>query len=310
MTQKLEIGFLGLGRMGLGMVKRMLESKKVDVLAWNRSEEPRIEAEKLGARQFPGIRELIVELSSERKIVWLMLPAGQVTENVFEEVLKGLDKGDIIIDGANSYIENTLQHAQRAKKKGIHFFDVGVSGGTLPTTHKQGYPMMVGGDKEIYEKYLEPILKTFGREGSFGLMGPAGTGHYVKMVHNAIEYGQMQAIAEGMDLLKNGRFKGEIDVLNVAKKWQKGTIVEGLLMEMTLNALENNGEELNGLIPKVDDNGEGRWAVKEAIDYSVPFDVNARAVFARFNSRDENAFSFKLLNGIRNEFGGHKLHKK
>jgi 6-phosphogluconate dehydrogenase len=306
--QQLEIGFFGLGRMGLGMVKRMCQSKQVQVHAWNRSEEPRLEAKKEGAQVYADIDALLLNLKGKPKITWLMLPAGDVTEEVFRTVLSKLSKGDILIDGANSYVENTLRHAELAKEKGVFFFDVGVSGGTLPTTHQNGYPMMIGGDKKIYEQYLEPILSTFGRKGSFNLMGPCGSGHYVKMVHNAIEYGMMQAIAEGLDLLENGRFKGQLDMSKITKTWQKGTIVEGLLMDMTVNALNNTN--LNELAPHVDDNGEGRWAASEAIKYAIPFDVNTRAVFARFNSRDTNSYAFRLLAAIRNEFGSHKLHKK
>jgi 6-phosphogluconate dehydrogenase len=309
MAAKLEIGFLGLGRMGMGMVKRMLASKKVDVHVWNRSKDKRDEAKKYGAKEYSKIGDMIQGLKNSPKIVWLMLPAGEVTNNAFDEVLSYLDKGDIIVDGANSYIENTLKNHEKAKEKGLHMFDVGVSGGTLKTTHDLGYPMMIGGDKKIYDKHLKPILETFGRKESFGLMGPQGSGHYVKMVHNAIEYGMMQSIAEGLDLLENARFQGKIDLKEVTNKWQKGTIVEGLLMRMTMQALEKDAK-LRKLEPYVNDSGEGRWAVKEAIDHAVPFDVNTRAVYARFNSRDENGFSFKLLSAIRNEFGSHAVKKK
>jgi len=242
----------------------------------------------------------------EKKIVWLMLPSGEVTENAFKEVLSLLNKGDIIIDGANSNFHDTVRHHKEAEEKGVGMLDVGVSGGIVAA--KRGYPMMIGGKKETYN-YCKAIFDSFGIKEGYNLVGEkGGSGHYVKMVHNAIEYGMMQAIGEGFDLLQNGRFK-DLDLKNIAHIWNHGTIVSSFLMEMTEQALQNN-EKLDDIEPYVDDSGEGRWAGFEAMEYSVPFVVNTYALHARYISRDKNSLAFRMLAAQRREFGGHPTKTK
>jgi len=302
---KLEIGFIGLGRMGANMVNRMLSSNNLNVNVTNRSSGPVDEAVKNGAKGFKDVESLVSNLRQSRRILWMMLPSGEVTENTFKLLLKKLRKGDIIIDGANSNFEDSIRRHKMAKVMGVEMLDVGVSGGIVAAD--RGYPMMIGGDKKTYDFCL-PVFESFGYKNGFNLVGEiGGSGHYVKMIHNAIEYGMMQAISEGFDLLKNGRFK-DLDLLNISKIWNNGTIVESFLMEMTQQALEKD-VNLDYLKPHVDDNGEGKWAAIEALNHNVPFVVNAYALNARYISRDNNSFTFKMLAAQRAEFGGHPIKK-
>ena len=302
---KIEIGFIGLGSMGSNMVKRMLESKNITVNVWNRSPEPVEEAEKLGAIGHKTVKDLIGSLKQEKKIVWLMLPSGEVTENMFQDVLKLLKKGDIVIDGANSNYLDTIRRHEEAEKLGIEMLDTGVSGGIVAVN--TGYPMMIGGKKSTYE-YCKPIYESFGFPEGYALVGEkGGSGHYVKMIHNAIEYGMMQSIAEGFDLLKNGRFEG-LDLQHISHIWNNGTIVDSFLMKMVEQALTKDAN-LGYLKPYVEDNGEGKWAAIEAMNYNVPFVVNAYALNARYISRDANSYTFRMLAAMRNEFGGNAIKK-
>ena len=296
----IEVGFIGLGRMGLNMVKRMLKSGKVKVVVWNRSQGPVSEAVKLGAIDSESITSLLNSLEQKRKIVWLMLPAGHVTESVFQEVLGLLNMDDIIIDGANSNFHDSFRRHKEVEEKGVCMLDVGVSGGIIAAT--RGYPMMVGGKKETFE-FCKPLFESFGHEEGFDLVGEGGSGHYVKMVHNAIEYGMMQAIAEGFDLLASGKMKN-LDLKKIAHIWNHGTIISSFLMEMVEKALEKS-PDLDYLKPYVEDSGEGKWSAIEAIENSIPFVANTYALHARYLSRDSNSMAFRMLAAMRNEFGGH-----
>ena len=299
-----EIGFLGLGRMGANMVKRILLTKNITTHIYNRTASKMDPFKELGAIPHETINDLLSSLSAEKKVVWLMLPAGEATETAFMQVLSLLGKGDIIIDGANSNFKDSIRRHALAKEKGIAMLDVGVSGGIIAAN--TGYPMMIGGDKETYD-FVKPLFESFGYENGFALVGEGGSGHYVKMIHNAIEYGMMQAIGEGFDLLKNGRFK-DLDLKNIAQVYSNGCVVSGFLMDMTLKALTKDAN-LSYLKPYVDDSGEGRWSAIEAMEYNVPFTVNTYALHARYISRDSDSFAFKMLAAQRNEFGGHAIKK-
>ncbi len=297
----MEIGFVGLGRMGKNMVFRLLDGKQ-KVVAWNRSPEPLNAVARKGAIKAKDYADMMTKLKKPR-VIWLMLPAGKVTEGAFQEFLGLLDKGDILIDGGNSNFHDTIRRHKEAKKNGINFLDIGVSGGVAAA--KTGYGMMAGGDKKSYEK-LQPALKAMCQ--SYGRVGEGGTGHYVKMVHNAIEYGMMQAIGEGMELLERGRFP-KTDLKEVTRIWTKGCIISGFLMDMTYNALQEQGR-LEKTFPYIEDNGEGKWTVVEAMEYDVPFSVNSEALMARYYSRNKNSFSHRMLAEIRNQFGGHEVKRK
>jgi 6-phosphogluconate dehydrogenase len=298
------IGFCGLGRMGQNMVERMLAHGDVRVVAWNRSVDKVDAVVAKGAIGANSISDLVEKLTESPKIVWLMLPSGQVTEDAFVQCLSLLSSGDILVDGANSNFHDSIRRHELAKEKGIRMLDIGVSGGIVAAT--RGYPMMVGGEQSTYDA-VKPILDTFGYTNGYNLVGPGGSGHYVKMIHNAIEYGMMQAISEGFDLLKNGRFK-DLDLHGIAKLWNNGCIVESFLMQMTEQALAKDSQ-LGYLKPYVEDNGEGRWSSIEAMEYGVPFVVNTYALHARYISRDANSYAFRMLAAQRNEFGGHAIKK-
>ncbi|MBS3131789.1 decarboxylating 6-phosphogluconate dehydrogenase [Candidatus Woesearchaeota archaeon] len=301
-----EMGFAGLGRMGGNMAARLLKNSKIKVTVWNRSPEPVKEAVKKGAAASKDMKDLVGRLKGKRKAVWLMLPAGNVTEQYFQELLRLLNKGDILIDGGNSNIHDTLRRHKEAEKRGILMLDIGVSGGIVAAT--RGYAMMAGGSKEAYY-FVEPAISAMCMKEGYSYMGEGGAGHYVKMVHNAIEYGMMQAIAEGFDLLKNGRFKN-LDLGKIAHLWNHGTIVTSFLMEMSESALKNNGNELSKLEPWVDDSGEGQWAAQEALEFQVPFVANAYALHTRRISRKKADYAYKMLAAIRNEFGAHAVKTK
>ncbi|HII64898.1 TPA: decarboxylating 6-phosphogluconate dehydrogenase, partial [Candidatus Woesearchaeota archaeon] len=290
----MELGFIGLGRMGGSMAARMLKSKGMRVVVWNRSPEPVKEAVAKGAIGSASLRELVGLLKQKRKIVWMMLPSGDVTEKAFRELLTLLKKGDIIIEGANSNFNDSIRRHKEAAKKGIEMLDVGVSGGVVAA--KRGYALMAGGTKQTYD-HCKPLFDAIGYPEGYGLVGGPGAGHYVKMVHNAIEYGMMQSIAEGFDLLKKGSYP-HVDAKQVAHLWNHGTIVQSFLMEMVENALSKDGN-LTALQPFVADSGEGKWAAVEAMDKSIPFVANTYALHARYLSRDKDSFAFKLLAAMR-----------
>lgn len=300
----MEIGLIGLGRMGANMVNRLLATKQHRVVVWNRSREKVDEAIKQGAVGSESIADLVAQLKSEKKVVWMMLPSGKVTEDAFLELLQLLRPGDILIDGANSNFLDSMRRHKMAEEKKILMLDVGVSGGVVAAT--RGYAMMFGGSKIAFE-YIRPAVEAMCQAEGFDLVSEkGGSGHYVKMVHNAIEYGMMQAIAEGFDLMQNGTFKGTLNLPKISHLWNHGTIVQSFLMEMTENALSKSAD-LSYLKPFVEDNGEGRWAAIEAMEHAVPFTVNTYALHARYISRDQNSMAFRALAAMRNEFGGHAI---
>ncbi|MCK5072750.1 MAG: decarboxylating 6-phosphogluconate dehydrogenase [Bacteriovoracaceae bacterium] len=302
--ENFEIGFIGLGRMGQNMVSKMLSSKKIGVTVWNRTWGKVQQMVDQGANGAKNIEDLVKSLNHSRKIVWLMLPAGNVTEEIFQQLLNLLGEDDIIIEGANSNYKDSIRRHKEADKKGIQMLDVGVSGGIIAA--QTGYPMMVGGDKKTFD-YLAPVFTSFGIAEGVDLMGGPGSGHYVKMIHNAIEYGMMQAISEGFDLLKNGSMKG-LDLKKISHLWNHGTIISSFLMRMAENALEKD-INLDQIKAFVEDSGEGKWSVEEAIANNVPFIANTYALQARFQSRDKNSYTFKMLSALRNEFGGHPVKR-
>lgn len=237
------------------------------------------------------------------KIIWLMVPQDAV-DSVLGQLQPHIHRGDIIIDGGNSNYHNSTARYDLFKKKGISFVDAGVSGGVIAA--KTGYCIMVGGDEKSY-KQLEPALKAMCQKGGYAHMGPSGSGHFVKMVHNSIEYGMMQAMGEGYELLHRGPYK-KLDLLAISKLWNNGSIIKSFLMDMTVQAYENH-PNLKDVPSAIADTGEGRWAVIEAMEYNVPFTVNSHALFARYTSRDKDSHSSKLVAALRNEFGGHGFAK-
>ncbi len=298
----MQIGIVGLGRMGGNMTERLLRGGH-HVVVSDRNPQAIAQTVEKGAVGAEGLTEMTAKLAA-RRIVWLMIPAGDPVEAAIYELYDLLKPGDIVIDGGNSNYKDSIRHAQFLHGNNIHFLDAGTSGGIWGLT--EGYCLMVGGDDDAVQ-YAEPIFKTLAPENGFLHVGPPGSGHFVKMVHNGIEYALMQSYAEGFELLKEGPFP-ELDLAAIAELWQHGSVVRSWLLELTAKALGKD-PELSDIKAYVDDSGEGRWTVQEAIDHAVPAYTIAAALFARFASRNDNAYSLRLLAALRNEFGGHAVKK-
>lgn len=298
----MKVGLIGLGKMGYNLALNMRDNN-YDVHAFNRSKEKVDSIIKEGIKGFYEVESMINELD-ERKVVWMMLPAGDPIDNMIETILPMLKENDILIDGGNSFYMDTLRRGKYLKSKGIYYIDAGTSGGTEGA--RNGACMMVGGEDEPVS-YLNDFFSSLNVKNGYLHCGPIGSGHYVKMVHNGIEYGMMQAIGEGFAILDKSPF--ELDHEAVARVWANGSIIEGLLMTLTEQLFKNNGD-LTNIKPIVDASGEGEWTVQEAVRLKVSAPVIAGALFARYDSKDEKQYSNKVIAALRNEFGGHKIHKK
>jgi len=293
----MNIFMIGLGRMGLGMSRRLL-SKGHKVAGYDANPEARERA-----RAYMEVLESLEGLRGQ-KLVWLMVPH-EVVDKVLEDIKPHLQEGDIVVDGGNSFYKDSQRRAEALKDMGVYFLDVGVSGGVYG--EELGYCLMVGGDRSAFER-IEPILRDLSYEGrGYAYLGSSGAGHFAKMVHNGIEYAFMQAIGEGFELLKESGF--EYDLREVARIYNTGSVIRSWLMELTQKVFEDFGD-LQELKPYVEDTGEGRWTVEEAIKRAVPVPTIAEALFARFRSRQDNSFRDRLLAGLRFEFGRHKVKKK
>ncbi len=301
----MELAIIGLGKMGKNMALRLLE-KKHTIIGYDKAPEPAKEISKKGAKAANSIEEVFKLIKSKPKIVWSMLPSGQITEQNLQDIKPYLAKGDIVIEGGNANYKDTVRRAEEFSMLGIKYLDVGTSGGVVAA--KLGYCLMIGGDKDAFAK-AEPIFKSLACENGYGYMGQSGSGHYVKMVHNAIEYGMMQAIGEGFELLTKSPYGKDLDFKKIAGLWNHGSIVEGFLMRMMENAFSKD-PRLDKLVGYVDDTGEGRWSIQEAIDRNVAFNVITASLYARFSSRDPDKFWAKTLAAMRNEFGGHAVQTK
>ncbi len=300
----MELAMIGLGKMGANMTSRLLNSGH-RVVAYDLNEEAIKLAEKEGAAPAYALAEVKAKLAQPR-ILWIMVPAGAPTEQTILTLAEMMDPGDIFIDGGNSNYKDTKQRAIFLTERRFHFVDVGTSGGIWGL--KEGYSMMIGGEKEIVEK-LRPIFETLApaKDRGWGHVGSNGAGHFVKMVHNGIEYGLMQAYAEGFDILKH-REEFELDLHQVGKIWQHGSVVRSWLLDLTVAALEKD-QDLTGIKGWVADSGEGRWTVAEAIELDVPAPVITLSLMMRFVSRMDESYAAKLLAAMRNQFGGHEVKK-
>ena len=305
-----QIGFVGLGRMGGNMVARIKRDSDHDVVAFDPDEGARKRAGKTGAQTAGTLRELVKKLEAPR-IVWLMVPAGEITQKAVDQLAKLLEKGDTIVDGGNSKWTDDRVRAKALRSSGIDYVDVGTSGGVWGL--EVGYCMMVGGPKRAVKR-LSPFLDVLApapdeeHGPGWGHMGDTGAGHYVKMVHNGVEYGLMQAYAEGFSLFDASDF--ELDNAQIAHLWMRGSVVRSWLCELAANAFEQEGNDLAGLEPYVEDSGEGRWTVEESIDKRVPTPVITTSLFERFSSRGQNAYAAKVNAALRAQFGGHAVKKK
>ena len=300
----MELAMIGLGKMGMNMLTRLVRGGHI-VVGFARTEDSVQTAIKNGAQGAHSLEEAVSKLKAPR-VVWVMVPAGQTTDDTIEKLSMILAKGDTVIDGGNSNYKDTLRHATLLEGKGIDFLDCGTSGGVWGLA--EGYSLMVGGKTEIAEK-MRPIFETLAPAPDKGwrYVGPHGAGHYVKMVHNGIEYGMMQALAEGFNIMKAKQEFG-LDLAQISEIWRYGSVVRSWLLDLTALALKAD-PTLSDIQPWVADSGEGRWTVAEAIDHDVPAPIITLALQMRFVSRDNENYSARLLSAMRNQFGGHAVKK-
>lgn len=300
----MEVAMVGLGKMGMNMAKRLLRGGHA-VVAYNRSPQKTEEVVREGAIGVLSIDELVAKLSQPR-ILWLMLPAGGTVDEYVEVFSSRLTDGDIVIDGGNTFYKDDLRRAEKLRNKGIHFLDVGVSGGIWGLT--EGYCLMAGGDFDVYRK-IEPLLITLAQPEGYLYCGSTGCGHYVKMIHNGIEYAMMQAYAEGFEILNASPYGKDLDFSKLSHLWNRGSVIRSWLLELLESAFSKD-QRLSGIRGYVEDSGEGRWTVKEAIDLDVPAESITQSLYKRFRSRQEESFGDKILAALRNEFGGHGVIRK
>jgi len=298
----MKIGFIGLGKMGANMVQRILKNNH-QVVVWNRSQGPVEKLASKGAIASTSIEDLVKKLP-ERKVVWLMVPSGKAVDDNLDILLGLLKKEDIIIDGGNSYWKDTRERGKKVAEKGIHYLDCGTSGGVWGL--QNGYCLMYGGNKAATD-FMEPIFKTLAPENGYVYCGESGSGHFVKMVHNGIEYGMMQSFAEGFEIMEKSPFN--INLTKVADAWQYGSVVRSWLLELAVRAFKED-PKLEKLEDYVHDSGEGRWTVQTAMDLDVPAHVITASLFTRFQSRQNESFAMKVLAALRNQFGGHAVKIK
>ena len=299
----MQIGFIGLGKMGGNMVHRIERDSDIEVVAYDPNAHAVQGAEQTGATGASSLEDLVSRLEAPR-LIWLMIPSGAPTTQTLEAVADLLDEGDTIIDGGNSNWNDDVGRAVELDARGLHYVDVGVSGGIWGL--QEGYCMMVGGHEESVGR-LAPVLDVLAPPDGWRHFGDAGAGHFVKMVHNGVEYGLMQAYAEGFEVMEKSIF--QIDLKEVAGLWNRGSVVRSWLCELAERAFAQEGNELKNIKGWVQDSGEGRWTLAGAIDSEVPTPVIAAALFARFYSRDSGDYGFRVLAALRNQFGGHAVEK-
>ena len=320
----MQLGMVGLGRMGGNMVRRLLRGKHECVVSDLSPQSVQTLVQE-GAKGSSSLDDFISKLKTPR-VVWIMVPAGEATEKTVAALAERMQKGDTIIDGGNSYFKDDVRRSQMLKPRGIHYIDVGTSGGVWGL--ERGYCMMIGGPKEVVE-HLDPIFRTlapgmgdtppspgrekFSRTAEQGYLhcGPSGAGHFVKMVHNGIEYGLMHAYAEGFDIFRNAgskelpeEYRYDLNLADIAELWRRGSVVSSWLLDLTAMALAEN-PSLSNYSGFVQDSGEGRWTIMAALEEAVPANVLSAALYARFRSRQEHTFAEKMLSAMRQKFGGH-----
>jgi 6-phosphogluconate dehydrogenase len=301
----MELGMIGLGKMGANMAQRLSRGGHV-VAGFDPKAEARKELERDGGRPADSLQALVAALPAPR-VLWMMVPAGKITDATVDALAGLLAPGDVLVDGGNSNYKDTLRRAQALAARQVHYVDCGTSGGVWGLA--EGYSLMVGGDKAVVER-LRPIFETLApaADAGWGHVGPVGSGHFTKMVHNGIEYGLMQAYAEGFSILQHKQ-EFALDLHQVAQIWRQGSVVRSWLLDLTADALGKN-PTMDGIAPWVADSGEGRWTLQEAIDLDVPAPVIALSLIARLRSRDNDSYADKLLAAMRNEFGGHAIRKE
>ncbi|MCH7986233.1 MAG: decarboxylating 6-phosphogluconate dehydrogenase [Acidobacteria bacterium] len=298
----MEVGFIGLGRMGLAMVER-LAKRRHRVVAYDQDAEKVKAARRKGARPANSLGGLLSQLRKPR-VVWLMVPAGVPVAAVLRNLDTHLEAGDIVIDGGNSFYRDSMERADTLKQQDIHFLDVGTSGGIWGL--KLGYCLMIGGDTKAFKR-AQPLFKTLAPKDGYAHVGPSGAGHFTKMVHNAIEYGMLEAYGEGFELMHQSEFG--LDLHQLARLWNQGSVVRSWLLELTEAALARD-PKLDKIRGYVEDSGEGRWSIIDSVERGVPMPAIALSLYARFRSRQKESFSAKVIAALRQQFGGHAVKSK
>ena len=296
----MQIGMVGLGRMGANMTSRLLQGGH-SVVVYDRSADAVTKSAGEGASAAGSLEDLVSKLSGKPKIVWIMVPAGKPTDDTIDALASLLGKGDVIIDGGNTNWKEGLAAYERCKAQGVSLVDAGTSGGVWGL--KEGYCLMVGGDEEAV-KAAEPVFLTLAPKGGYAHVGPAGSGHFSKMVHNGIEYALLQAYGEGFEILRASQFN--YDLLELASIWRYGSVIRSWLLDLAVLAFQQD-PDLKNIRGWVDDTGEGRWTVQAAIDENVPAPVITLSLLARFSSRQDESYSAKVIAALRNQFGGHAV---
>jgi 6-phosphogluconate dehydrogenase len=298
----MELAMIGLGKMGLNLATRLVR-RGHRVIGYDLNKESIQNATRMGVEGAASLGEALQKLESPR-VVWIMVPSGKATNETIEQLSTLLAAGDSVIDGGNTYYKATIQNASILESKGIDLVDAGTSGGIWGLD--AGYSLMLGGKEDVIAR-LSPIFETLApaTDLGWGRVGPQGAGHFVKMIHNGIEYGMMQALAEGFSIMQAKRVFG-LDLLRISEIWQNGSVVRSWLLDLTTRALKDD-PELTGIVPWVEDSGEGRWTAEEAIELGIPAQVITLALQTRFASRDEGNYAARLLAALRNQFGGHPV---
>jgi 6-phosphogluconate dehydrogenase len=300
----MKLAMVGLGKMGMGLARRLVAGGH-QVVGFSRTPDTVREAEGYGVIPAFSLEEAVNKLDTSPRIVWLMLPAGETISTTLQQLVALLGGGDIVVEGGNSHYKQSIERATMLRYKGIHMLDAGVSGGIWGL--ENGFNLMIGGDENAYET-LVPIFETLAPPGGYQRVGPSGAGHFAKMVHNGIEYGMMEAIAEGFEILAAKEEFG-FDLEALSRLWMNGSVIRSWLLELTGNVLEED-PALDWVEPYVVDSGEGRWTVIEAIDLDVPLPVITLALQMRFRSRQDNSYAARLLAALRNQFGGHAVRRR
>ena len=300
----MQLGVIGLGRMGMNMARRLISGKH-EVVAYNRTEEKSRKLAGEGAIAAASVLELVEKLAPPR-VAWVMLPAGKVTDDMLDQLAELLLSGDIVVEGGNSFFKDDIRREKVFSSKGISYLDAGVSGGIWGL--KIGYCLMLGGERRTFE-HLKPVFETLAPNDGYLYCGPAGSGHFVKMVHNGIEYAMMQALGEGFELLEASPYREFLDFSELAHLWNQGSVVRSWLLELLEEAFSKD-ERLEEISGYVEDSGEGRWTVQQAVELGVPVPAITMALMRRFRSRQEAPFSDRVLAALRREFGGHAVREK
>ena len=300
-SHAMQLGLVGLGRMGAGLAARLLR-REHGVIGYDVSSDSVATFVRGGGSSAASLEDLVARLPAPR-VLWVMVPHGAPTRQTVEALLSLLSRDDVLVDGGNSNYRESMRHAVLCAQRGVHFLDVGVSGGVWG--EREGFNLMIGGAPDAFAR-LEPVFASLAPAGGYAHVGANGAGHFVKMIHNAIEYAMLQSIGEGFECMQRSEF--DLDLRQIAALWQNGAVVRSWLLELLERALASGGNALAGIDDHIDDSGTGRWAVEYALEHGVPVPAISTALFDRFDSRVERRYAHQVIAALRNQFGGHAIH--